>query len=125
VSDAKKKILIIEDEKDIIVALRLRLEANGYEVIAAGDGAEGLNKARTEKPSLIILDIMLPKLDGYKIARMLKFDQNFGDIPIIMLTAKVQQSDIQRGKEAGADAYITKPFKAEELLEQIKQLLAR
>ena len=124
-SDAKKKILIIEDEKDIIVALRLRLEANGYEVIAAGDGAEGLNKARTEKPSLIILDIMLPKLDGYKIARMLKFDQNFGDIPIIMLTAKVQQSDIQRGKEAGADAYITKPFKAEELLEQIKQLLAR
>ncbi len=122
-SEPKHKILIIEDEKDIIVALRLRLEANGYEVIAASDGAEGLNKARAEKPSLIILDIMLPKLDGYKIARMLKFDEKFSKIPIIMLTAKVQQSDIQRGKEAGADAYVTKPFKAEELLAQIKQLL--
>ncbi len=123
-SDAKKLILIIEDERDIVTALRLRLEANGYAVISAGDGAEGLSKARAESPALIILDIMLPKLDGYKIARMLKFDEKFSRIPIIMLTAKVQQSDIQRGKEAGADAYITKPFKAEELLAQIKQLLA-
>lgn len=120
----KKKILLIEDEKDIIAALRLRLEANGYEVISSGDGAEGLSKARAENPSLIILDIMLPKLDGYKIARMLKFDENFSRIPIIMLTAKVQQGDIQRGKEAGADAYVVKPFKAEELLAEIKKLLA-
>lgn len=125
VSDARKKILIIEDEQDIITALRLRLESNSYQVISASDGADGLNKARSENPALIILDIMLPKLDGYKIARMLKFDEKFSKIPIIMLTAKVQQSDIQRGKEAGADAYVTKPFKAEELLGQIKQLLAQ
>ncbi len=123
-SEAKNKILIIEDEQDIITALRLRLEANGYEVISAADGAEGLSKARSENPALIILDIMLPKLDGYKIARMLKFDEKFTKIPIIMLTAKVQQSDLQRGKEAGADAYVTKPFKAEELLAEIKKLLA-
>ncbi len=124
-SDAKKKILLIEDEQDIITALRLRLESNGYAVVSAGDGADGLGKARTENPDLIILDIMLPKLDGYKIARMLKFDEKFSKIPIIMLTAKVQQGDIQRGKEAGADAYVTKPFKAEELLAEIKKLLAQ
>lgn len=122
-SDKKYRILIIEDEEGIIEALRLRLEANNYEVISAADGAEGLNKARSEKPDLIILDILLPKLDGYKVARMLKFDEKFSTIPIIMVTAKVQQSDIAKGKEAGADAYITKPFKAEELLAEMKKLL--
>jgi DNA-binding response OmpR family regulator len=123
-SGTKPKILVIEDERDITEALRLRLEANNYEVSAAGDGAEGLRQARAGQPDLIILDIMLPKLDGYKIARMLKYDEKFTHIPIIMLTAKVQQDDVQQGLEAGADAYMTKPFKAEELLEQIKKLLS-
>lgn len=124
-SDAKPRILIVEDEEDIQTALRIRLEANGYEVISALDGPDGLHKARTENPGLIILDIMLPKLDGFNIARMLKFDEKYTTIPIIMLTAKVQQSDVQRGKETGADAYITKPFKAEELLAEIKKLLPK
>ena len=117
------KILIIEDEEDIMTALQIRLVAAGYKVITASDGSEGLRQARTAGPDLIILDIMLPKLDGYQIARMLKYDENYRNIPIIMLTAKVQQSDIKQGLESGADAYMTKPFKGEELLAQIEKLL--
>ena len=124
-SDAKQRILIIEDETDIMTALRLRLEANGYEVTAAADGPGGLRQARAEKPDLIILDIMLPKLDGYQIARMLKYDENYAKIPIIMLTAKVQQTDVEQGLATGADAYMTKPFKSEELLAEIRKLLAK
>jgi len=119
------KILIIEDEEDILTALQIRLVANGYEIISASDGPEGLRKARTDGPDLIILDIMLPKLDGYQIARMLKYDENYRNIPIIMLTAKVQQSDVKQGLESGADAYMTKPFKGEELLAQIETLLSK
>lgn len=117
------RILVIDDEQDMVSAIKLRLEANGYEVIAAKDGPEGLNKARMEKPNLIILDIMLPRLDGFKVCRMLKYDEKFKNIPIIMFSAKVQKRDIERGKEMGADAYITKPFKADELLAKMKELL--
>lgn len=123
-SSGGKRILLIEDDEGIVTALRMRLEANNYEVLSALDGADGLKQARNEKPDLIILDIMLPKLDGYKIARMLKFDEKYSTIPILMLTAKVQQADIAKGKEAGADVYITKPFKAEDLLAEIKKLLS-
>lgn len=117
------RILVIDDEPDMVSAIKLRLEANGYEVIAGKDGPEGLNKARMEKPDLIILDIMLPKLDGFKVCRMLKYDEKFKNIPVIMFSAKVQKRDIERGKEMGADAYITKPFKADELLAKMKELL--
>ncbi|PIS31362.1 two-component system response regulator [Candidatus Saganbacteria bacterium CG08_land_8_20_14_0_20_45_16] len=106
-------------------AIKLRLEANQFEVITAADGSEGLSKARTEKPNLIILDIMLPKLDGFRLCRMLKFDENYKNIPVIILTAKTQKTDINRGKEMGAEAYITKPFKSEELLAEINELLAK
>ncbi|MDD5383141.1 MAG: response regulator [Candidatus Margulisbacteria bacterium] len=120
----KPRILLIEDEEDMVEAVRLRLEANKYEVLIAKDGSDGLQQARTLKPDLIILDIMLPKLDGFQVCRMLKFDSNYSRIPIIMLTAKTQAQDIAQGKEMGADAYITKPFKAEDLLAKIKELLA-
>jgi DNA-binding response OmpR family regulator len=119
----KKRILIVDDEEDILIVLKFRLEANNYEVLTASDGQEGLNKARTEKPDLIILDLMLPKLDGYKVCRMLKFDESYKVIPIIMFTARVQQKDEELGKEMGADAYVTKPFEPEILLEKIRQLL--
>ena len=121
----KTRILIIEDEAEMAQAIRLRLEANGYEVLTAADGAEGLNRARAEKPGLIILDVMLPKMDGFKVSRMLKFDENFKDIPIIMLTAKTQKVDVAMGLEAGVNVYMTKPFKAEELLRTISGLLAK
>lgn len=122
---AKKRILLVEDEPDMSGAVRIRLEANDYEVLTAKDGSEALSKARTEKPDLIILDVMLPRMDGFKVCRMLKFDNNYESIPVILFTAKTQSADISRGEEMGADAYITKPFKAEELLQKIKELLAR
>lgn len=119
----KPRILIIEDEKQIVEALKLRLEANGYDILTAADGADGLLLARQKKPDLIILDVLLPKMNGYKVCRMLKFDENYKSIPIIMLTAKVLPGDIEQGLQSGANAYLTKPFKAEELLEKIKSLL--
>ena len=118
-----KKILIIEDENDIIYALRLLLEQNNYEVIEAEDGRKGFDIARRERPDLILLDLMLPKLDGYKVCRMLKFDEKYKKTPVIMLTARTQDSDKATGREVGADAYITKPFNQDILLTKIKQLL--
>ncbi len=123
--NGQKRILIVDDEEDILSVLKFRLEANNYEALTASDGQEGLNKARTEKPDLIILDLMLPKLDGYKVCRMLKFDESYKAIPIIMFTARVQQKDEELGKEMGADAYVTKPFEPEVLLEKIRQLLRK
>lgn len=123
--DYKPRILIIEDEKVMVEALRLRLEANGYEVLTSNDGVEGLIKARAEKPDLIILDVMLPAMDGLKICRMLKFDSRYHKIPIVMFTARTQESDILKGKEVGANAYVKKPFKSEELLKVISDLLEK
>lgn len=119
----KKKILLVEDERVLIETVTLRLEAAGYEAISAYDGFEGLEKAKKEKPDLIILDLMLPKMDGYKVCGLLKADTRYNKIPIIMFTARAQESDKKMGKEVGADAYITKPFEPEALLEKIRQLL--
>ncbi len=119
----KKRILVVDDEIELVEMLTIRLEANDYEVFAAYDGQEGLDKARTLKPDLIILDLMLPKLDGYKVCRMLKFDEKYKQIPVILFTARAQESDIKLGKEVGADAYLTKPFEPTVLLGKIAELL--
>ena len=119
----KKKILIVDDEVDLVEMVALRLEASDFEVIKAYDGQEGLDKARNEKPDLIVLDLMLPKIDGYKVCRMLKFDEKYKNIPIILFTAKVQEADKKLGVDVGADAYVTKPFESSELLNKISQLL--
>ncbi len=120
---AKNKILVVEDEKDMVYAVSLELEANGYEVIAAYDGQEGLQKAREEKPDLIVLDLMLPKMDGFKVCGLLKRDVRYSGIPIIMFTAKAQEEDVKLGEEMCADAYIIKPFEPQALLAKIKELL--
>lgn len=122
--NSKKRILLVEDEKDMAYAVTLQLEAKGYEVITASDGREGLEKARVKKPDLIILDLMLPKIDGYKVCRMLKFDSKYKNIPIILFSARAQDSDKKIGREVGADAYITKPFEPNALLDKIRELLA-
>ncbi|MEI6831802.1 MAG: response regulator [Candidatus Omnitrophota bacterium] len=119
----KKRILVVDDEIDLVEMLSIRLEANDYEVFAAYDGQEGLDKARTLKPDLIILDLMLPKLDGFKVCRMLKFDEKYKQIPIILFTARAQESDVKLGKEVGADAYVTKPFEPDILLGKIAEFL--
>lgn len=93
--------------------------------LVAHDGLEGFNKVKQEIPDLIILDVMLPHLDGFHICRMLKFDGNFKDIPVLLLTAKGQSSDKLIGQEVKADAYITKPFKSEDVLDCIKSLLEK
>lgn len=120
---AKKRILVVDDEVDIVDMVKMRLEANDYDVITAYDGPEGLAKARKENPDLIILDLMLPKMDGYKVCAMLKRDQKYSSIPIVMFTARAQESDEKLGKELGADAYITKPFEPKVLLAKIQELI--
>ena len=119
----KKRILIVDDEPDLVETLSFRLEASGYEVIKADDGQKGLDKARSEKPDLIILDLMLPKLDGYKVCRMLKFDEAYKNIPIILFTARAQEQDKKIGQDVGADGYITKPFEPQVLLAKIQELI--
>jgi DNA-binding response OmpR family regulator len=120
-----KKILVIDDEPLFVDMLKVRLEHAGYKVVAAFDGQGGLHKAKSERPDLIILDVMLPSMDGYTVCRLLKFDETFRRIPIIMLTVRSQNSDKETGKAVGADAYIAKPYEAEVLINQIKRLLER
>jgi len=120
---SKKKVLLIDDEADLLKALTVRIEAEGYEVVTAQDGFDGLNKARMLNPDLIILDLMLPKLNGFKVARFLKFDDRYKKIPIIILTARVQEEDKKLGQEIGSDLYITKPFNTDALLSAIAQFV--
>jgi len=122
---AGKKILLIEDEPDFRFGVRMQLEANGYAVIEAEDGVAGLDAAREQSPDLIILDGRLPKMGGYEVARQLKGNQKYRAIPIVMLTARSQQSDKQTSQDAGADAYLTKPFDSDELVLTISKLLPR
>ena len=117
------KILIVEDEKDMVTGLKFNLEARDYAVIAAYDGEAGYQKALEEKPDLVILDLMLPKRNGYEVCKSLK--KEIPDLPIIILTAKSQEAEIVTGLELGADDYITKPFSVLELLARIKSVLRR
>lgn len=119
----QKKILVVDDEKDITETLSFMLKANGYDVITAFDGENGLKAAKEENPDLIILDVMMPKINGYKIARLLKYDNKYKHIPIIMVTARGQDTDKLIGEETGADVYITKPFEFEEILNSINKYL--
>lgn len=119
----RNKILIIEDEKDLVEGLKLNLADEGYELDWAFDGTGGLHKALEESPDLIILDIMLPEMDGLEVCRQLR--QKGVGIPIIMLTAKGKEIDRVVGLEIGADDYVTKPFSVRELLARIKALLRR
>lgn len=121
--ERKARILVVEDEGLIAGMLKEVLEANRYEVLLAVDGEEGLNKARSMKPDLILLDIMLPKLDGLKICRLLKFDLNYRHIPIIMLTARAGEADREISLQSGANDFVVKPFDPQSLLAKISELL--
>ena len=117
------RVLIVDDEVQLVTMVQMRLEANGYEVITANDGEEGLQKAKDENPDLIMLDVMMPKMDGYKVCGLLKNDMRYSKIPVILFTARAQQDDKEVGGEVGADAYITKPFEPPVLLAKIEELL--
>jgi len=117
------KILIVDDEGILVRMLKALLETNWYEVIIARDGREGLDKAKSEKPDLIILNIIMPEISGLKVCRILKNDFRYSKIPIIILSSKDQEDDFKAGKEAGADAYIAKPYDATILLAKVEELL--
>ena len=120
---SSKKILIVDDEVDLVETVRFPLEMEGYHVLVSYNGEDALNQARKENPDLILLDLMLPKLDGYKVCRLLKFDDRYKHIPILMLTAKTQERDKALGMETGANEYITKPFEMDDLLKKVKAYL--
>ena len=119
----KQRILLVDDEPSIVKMVGKRLEVEGFDVLTAGDGQEGLRRAQADAPDVIILDLMLPKLNGYEVCTMLKQDTRYQNIPIVMFSAKAQDKDEKLGLECGADGYIRKPFKAQELLEKIRSLL--
>ena len=117
-----KKILLVEDKPEIIDICRDYLKAAGFEVVTAGDGSQGLSSARREKPDLIVLDLMLPEMDGLDVCREIRRESN---VPIIMLTARVGEADKLIGRELGADDYMTKPFSPRELVARVKARLRR
>lgn len=117
------RILVVEDDRAILTGLEQNLRFEGYEVLTAADGEAGLTRARRDKPDMLILDIMLPKRNGYEICRLLRHEGN--QTPILMLTAKGQEMDKVMGFELGADDYVTKPFGILELLARVKALLRR
>lgn len=123
--DMKEKILIVEDEKDIVKMLEYNLKKEGFRIISAQDGEDALEYAVREHPDLVILDLMLPGMDGLEACRELKKETKTALIPIIMLTAKAQESDKVVGLELGADDYVTKPFSPRELIARIKAVLRR
>lgn len=119
------KILVVDDEKHILELIRFNLEKEGFKVLTAEDGAEALNLVRMEQPDLIVLDIMLPGMDGFEVCEMLSQDPSTRDIPIIMLSARAAEPDKVRGLEKGADDYVTKPFSPRELVARVKARLRR
>ncbi len=122
-TEEKKKILLVDDEPDLVQLVSLRLQAAGYEVEVAYDGQQALDQVKKVRPDLIILDLMLPKFDGYKVCRLLKFDERTSRIPILIFTARAQVEDVTLASECGADAYLTKPFDAQTLLGKLDELL--
>ncbi len=118
-----KKILIVDDEQDIVESLKFVLETSDYTCYCAYDGEEGLRLAKEIQPDLIILDVMMPKINGFKISRLLKFDNKYKNIPILMLTARSQEEDKLIGEETGADEYITKPFDLDYVLKKVDEYL--
>ncbi len=118
-----KKILIVDDEQDIVESLKFVLETSNYQCFCAYNGEDGLRLAKEIMPDLIILDVMMPKINGYKISRLLKFDNKYKNIPILMLTARSQESDKLIGEETGADEYITKPFDLDVVLKKVDEYL--
>lgn len=120
--ERKKKILAVDDEKTIVRLVQVNLEREGYEVVTAYDGREALEKVESEKPDLIVLDVMMPYMDGFEVLQQLKKNPETRDIPVIMLTAKAQDADVFRGWQSGVDCYLTKPFNPMELKAFVKRV---
>ena len=120
---AKRRVLIVDDEPSIAKILRKQMEVAGFDVSVAADGEAGLTAIRESRPELVILDVMLPKMNGHQVCAAVKQDPGLKAIPILMLTAKAQRQDQEEAMTCGAEAYLTKPFQLEELLEKVRGLL--
>lgn len=118
-----KKVLIADDEPNIVISLEFLLRREGFDVLVAVDGEEALAKARSEKPDLVLLDVMMPKINGFDLCQTLRADRDLDAMRIVMLTAKGRETEISKGLGLGADAYITKPFSTKELVLQLRSLL--
>ena len=122
---AKTKVLVVEDDRSLAEVLQYNLEQNGYEVFCAHDGQDGLNQARLQLPEIIVLDVMIPVLDGLELCKLLRANPSTGDIPIVMLTAKSEETDQLVGFSVGADDYVVKPFSVKILMQRMKTILRR
>jgi DNA-binding response OmpR family regulator len=121
----KKKILVVDDEDDILQFLELVLREKGYDVVTAAGGQEALTRAQIEKPDLVLLDIMMPQMDGWEVLKLLRVDEETSDIPVAMLSARTEAKDRVQGLQEGAIDYICKPFALQELLDKIGTIFAQ
>jgi DNA-binding response OmpR family regulator len=122
-AERRPLVLVADDDPDILSLVTLRLERAGYDVVSAGDGEQALASALARTPDLALLDVMMPKLDGYEVTERLRGEEATRYVPIILLTARVQEADIARGIEAGADDYVEKPFSTQDLSKRVQAVL--
>ncbi len=118
----KKKILVVDDQKHIVRLVQITLEKAGYDVVTAYDGVEALEKVEQENPDMIVLDVMMPRMDGFEVLQRLQADPRYQHIPVIMLTAKAQDADIWKGWASGVSSYLVKPFNPRELLTFVQRI---
>ena len=119
-----RKILIVDDERHLVRIVQMNLEQFGWETVVAYDGKEAMEKVAAEKPDLVLLDVMMPYMDGFEVLKALRENEETKPIPVIMLTAKAQDADVFRGWAAGVDCYLTKPFKPLELVSYVRRIFA-
>jgi len=120
---ARERILVVDDERGIVSSLRRLLHREGYEVLEAGNGQEAIDAVRAERPDCVIMDVMMPQLDGLTACGLLKYDTSYRDIPVVIMTARGSDSDKRMAKEAGADAFLLKPVRNDELLHTVRTLI--
>jgi DNA-binding response OmpR family regulator len=118
-----KKVLIVDDEPNIVISVEFLMRREGFEVLVARDGEEGLARIQADRPDLVVLDVMMPKLDGFEVCKAVRADPTLAGVRILMLTAKGRAAEISKGLSLGADAYIPKPFATRELVAKVKELL--
>ena len=118
-------VLVVDDDPVILKLLEVNFEMEGFQVVRAADGAEGLERAREVRPDIVVLDVMMPRMTGYEVAKALREDDGTAHIPIIFVTARAQSSDVERGMELGVEDYVTKPFDPLDLIDRVNALLAR
>jgi DNA-binding response OmpR family regulator len=120
-----QRILIVDDEPNIVLALEFLMKRQGHQVVVAGDGAAALAAMSAATPDLVILDVMLPRLDGFEVCRRIRAEARWRDVKVVMLTAKGRETEVAKGMGLGADAYVTKPFSTKDLVAKVRELLDR